>query len=172
MMNRLERLDEVLDRIETVIVVLFMSAMMVIAFLQVFLRNVFTTGLTWGDLILRNLVLWIGFIGATLATREGKHINIDAISRSLLPLGRAVVETSVHLFSSFVCSLFAYASLKFIKNEVEMGTTTFIGVPAWVLETILPLAFGLMAFRFALRAVRALSVSVEMATRHERRPGE
>jgi C4-dicarboxylate transporter DctQ subunit len=78
MMSRLERLDEAIDRVETAIVVLFISAMLVIAFLQIFLRNVFTTGLTWGDLILRNLVLWIGFIGATLATREGKHINIDA----------------------------------------------------------------------------------------------
>ena len=85
-MDRWERVDRAIDRVETAIVVLFVSAMMVIAFLQIFLRNVFTTGLSWGDMILRNLVLWIGFIGATLATREGKHINIDVISRSLSPL--------------------------------------------------------------------------------------
>jgi TRAP-type C4-dicarboxylate transport system permease small subunit len=171
-MNRLKRLDETLDRIETVIVVLFLSAMMGIAFLQIVLRNVFTTGLTWGELILRNLVLWIGFLGATLATREGKHINIDAISRSLPPFGRAVVETCVHLFSSLICGLFTYASLKFIRNEAEMGTMTLVSIPTWILEAVLPLTFGLMAFRFALRAIQALSVSVELVKTRERRRQE
>lgn len=171
-MSRLERLDEAIDRVETVIVVLFISAMMVIAFLQIFLRNVFTTGLTWGDLILRNLVLWIGFIGATLATREGKHINIDAISRSLPPLGRAMVEVCTHLFSCFICGLLTYASLKFVKNEAEMGAATLINIPAWILESILPLTFGLMAFRFALRAIKAFFISAERVQAHDRRTEE
>ncbi len=171
-MDRWERLDAAIDRIETVIVVLFMSAMMIIAFLQIFLRNVFTTGLSWGDMILRNLVLWIGFIGATLATREGKHINIDVISRSLSPLVRTFVEAGIHLFSSSICGLLSYASLKFIKNEAEMRTMTLANIPAWYLEMILPLTFGLMAFRFGLRAMKAVSVSAEMMKSRDRRREE
>lgn len=167
-MDRWDRLDEEIDRVETIIVVLFLSAMMMIAFLQIFLRNVFTTGLSWGEMILRNLVLWIGFIGATLATREGKHINIDVVSRSFPLLLRTFVEAGIHLFSSFICGLLTYASLKFIKNEAEMGTMTLMNAPAWVLEVILPLTFGLMAFRFLLRAVKVLSVSVEMMRAHDR----
>ncbi len=167
-----ERLDRAIDRVETAIVVLFVSAMMVIAFLQIFLRNVFTTGLSWGDMILRNLVLWIGFIGATLATREGKHINIDVISRSLSPLSRAFVEVGVHLFSFSICSLLAYASLKFIKNEAEMRTLTLVNIPAWYFELILPLTFGLMAFRFGLRAAEAFWAGGRMTKTRDRRRGE
>jgi TRAP-type C4-dicarboxylate transport system permease small subunit len=171
-MDRWERLDEAIDRTETIIIVLFLSAMMLIAFLQIFLRNVFTTGLTWGEMILRNLVLWIGFIGATLATREGKHINIDVVSRSLPPLIRILVETAIHLFSFVICGLLTYASLKFVMNEAEMKTMTVASIPAWVMEVILPLTFGLMAFRFALRAVKSFSVSVEMIKTHDRRTEE
>lgn len=156
-MGRWEKLDEAIDRIETILVVIFLSAMMILAFLQIFLRNVFTTGLAWGDVIVRNLVLWIGFIGATLATREGKHINIDVISRSLPPSMRIFVEFGIHLFSSFICGLLTYASLKFIKNEAQMGTTTLLGISIWVLEIILPVTFGLMAFRFALYSMKSLS---------------
>jgi TRAP-type C4-dicarboxylate transport system permease small subunit len=47
-------------------------------------------------------------------------------------------------------------------NEAEMKTMTFVNIPAWILELILPLTFGLMAFRFALRTVRSFSFSVEM----------
>ena len=156
-MDRWERLDEVIDRIETILVVIFLSTMMILAFLQIFLRNVFATGLAWGDVVLRNLVLWIGFIGATLATREGKHINIDVISRSLPPAVRTLVEFGIHLFSFLICGLLTYASLKFIKNEAEMGTTTLLGIPVWILEIILPITFGLMAFRFALRSMKGIS---------------
>jgi C4-dicarboxylate transporter, DctQ subunit len=155
MMNRWERIDEAIDRIETILIVVFLSAMMLLAFLQIFLRNVFTTGFAWGDMLLRNLVLWIGFIGATLATREGKHINIDVISRSLSPFVRGLAEFGIHLFSCFICGLLTFASLKFVRNEAQMGTTTLLGIPIWIMEVILPLTFGLMAFRFILRSMKS-----------------
>ena len=82
-MDRWERADEVIDRVEQILLVILLSSMIVIAFFQIVLRNLFSTGLTWGDPLVRNLVLWIGFIGAALATREGKHINIDIVSQSV-----------------------------------------------------------------------------------------
>jgi C4-dicarboxylate transporter DctQ subunit len=156
-MDQLERIDQAIDRIETVLVFVFLSTMMILAFLQIFLRNVFTTGLAWGDMLLRNLVLWIGFIGATLATREGKHINIDIISRSFSPSVRGWVEFGIHLFSLLICGLLTYASLKFIRNEAQMGTATLLGIPIWILEVILPVTFALMSFRFALRSMKSIA---------------
>jgi TRAP-type C4-dicarboxylate transport system permease small subunit len=50
-----------------------------------------------------------------------------------------------------------YAALKFIKNEVQMENITFLDIPAWIPELILPLTFGLMTFRFGLRSIRTLS---------------
>src|SRR4030042_3169854 len=117
MMDRLDQIDQRIDRVEQILIVTFLSFMILIAFLQIVLRNFFTTGLSWGDPLLRNLVLWIGFIGATLATREGKHINIDVVSRWLPSLGKNVVTLIIHLFSFFICCLLTYAALKFIKNE-------------------------------------------------------
>ena len=162
-MDRWERMDAVIDRVEQMLLVILLSAMILLAFLQIFLRKVFTTGLTWGEVLLRNLVLWVGFIGATLATREGKHINIDIMSRSMPPLGRALIDVTIHLFSFFICGLLTYASLKFINNEVQMQTTTLANIPIWILEIILPLTFGLMAFRFALRFTKSFSLFAKMA---------
>ncbi len=156
-MDRWERVDATIDRVEQTLIVTFLSSMILIAFLQIVLRNFFTTGLDWGDSLLRNLVLWIGFLGATLATREGKHINIDVVSRWLPSLGRNIVTLSTHLFSFFICCGLTYAALKFIKNEAQMGNRTFLNLPAWVPEMILPMTFGLMSFRFGLRSFKNLS---------------
>ena len=156
-MDRLERIDHLIDRVEQILIVLFLSLMILIAFAQIVLRNVFTTGLAWGDPFLRNLVLWVGFIGATLATREGKHINIELVSRWLPSLGKNLIDSFIHLFSFSICGFLAYAALKFIKNEFQMGTLTFLNIPVWIPELILPATFGLMTFRFALRSFKNLS---------------
>jgi C4-dicarboxylate transporter DctQ subunit len=167
-MNRWERADEVVAKVEQTILVTFLGFMILLAFLQIVLRNFFFTGLDWGDSLLRNLVLWIGFIGATLATKEGKHINIDIVSRWLPSLGKNVVTLIIHLFSFFICCLLTYATLKFIKNEVEMGNRTFLDIPAWIPEMILPITFGLMTFRFGLRSFKNLSEMRKMHPIHDR----
>jgi C4-dicarboxylate transporter DctQ subunit len=167
-MNRWERVDEGIERVEQTLIVTFLGFMILIAFLQIVLRNFFSTGLDWGDQLLRNLVLWIGFIGATLATKEGKHINIDVVSRWLPFLGKNVVTFIIHLFSFFICCLLTYATLKFIKNEVQMENMTFLNIPAWVPEMILPITFSLMTFRFGLRSFKNLSEIGKMDLLHDR----
>ena len=167
-MNRWERVDEAIGRVEQTLIVTFLGFMILIAFLQIVLRNFFSTGLDWGDQLLRNLVLWIGFTGATLATKEGKHINIDVVSRWLPSLGKNVVTFIIHLFSFFICCLLTYATLKFIKNEVQMENRTFLNIPAWLPEMILPITFSLMTFRFGLRSFKNLSEIGKMDLLHDR----
>ena len=166
-MSRWEQVDGVIDRVEQTLLVTFLGFMILLAFLQIVLRNFFFTGLDWGDSLLRNLVLWIGFIGATLATKEGRHINIDVVSRWLPSLGKNVVTFIIHLFSFFICFLLTYAALKFIKNEVQMDNRTFLNIPTWIPEMILPMTFGLMTFRFGLRAFKNLSEMEKMEPLHD-----
>ena len=160
--NRWERVDEGIGRVEQTLIVTFLTFMILLAFLQIVLRNFFSTGVDWGDSLLRNLVLWVGFIGATLATKEGKHINIEVVSRWLPSLGRHIVTFIINLFSFFVCCASAYAALKFIKNEVEMGNRTFLNIPAWIPEMILPTTFIVMTLRFGLRSFKTLSETRKM----------
>jgi C4-dicarboxylate transporter, DctQ subunit len=161
-MDRWERADEIIDRVEQILLVIFLSLMILIAFLQIFLRNLFASGLSWGDPLVRNLVLWIGFIGATLATREGKHINIDLISRWIPSLGKTFLECFTHLFSTFICILLTFGALKFIQNEAQMGNVTFSGIPSWIPEIILPITFALMTVRFGLRSLKNLSMIIKI----------
>jgi TRAP-type C4-dicarboxylate transport system permease small subunit len=165
-MERWERTDEIIDRVEQTFLVILLSLMILIAFSQIVLRNVFTTGLAWGDPLVRNLVLWVGFIGAALATREGKHINIDVLSRWLPSLGKTIVEVINHLFSFFICCLLCFAALKFIKNEAQMGSVIFSRIPAWVPQIILPITFGLMSFRFGLRSLKSFFMIVKIGSIH------
>lgn len=48
-MNQWERVDYAIDRVEQTLLVILLSIMILIAFLQIVLRNAFATGLAWGD---------------------------------------------------------------------------------------------------------------------------
>ena len=80
-MKILTAINSWIAKIEGVLIVIVVSIMVLLAFFQVAMRNLFDQGLLWGDIFLRHLVLWVGFLGASLATREEKHINIDVFSR-------------------------------------------------------------------------------------------
>jgi TRAP-type C4-dicarboxylate transport system permease small subunit len=156
MTSRWDRIDEVVGRIEQILLVILLSALILVAFSQIVLRNFFATGIAWGDAFVRSLVLWTGFIGATIATREGKHIGIDALSRWLSPRGSAAVAIIIHAFSFAVCCFLAFAALKFVNNEFQMKGVAFLGVPSWVTETILPATFAMMAIRYFFQFLKSI----------------
>jgi TRAP-type C4-dicarboxylate transport system permease small subunit len=152
-MKFFEKFNNWIEKTETFVLVAVLMIMVIFAFLQVVLRNIFDEGILWGDIVLRHLVLWVGFIGASLATRESKHINIDLFSRFLSPRGKIVVQITTAVFSVFICALLTDASWTFVQDEKMMGTEIFTDVPAWYFQTIIPIGFGLMALRFLIQAI-------------------
>lgn len=160
-MEHWKRTDEIIDRVEQTLIIILLSLMILTAFSQIVLRNLFATGLTWADPLVRNLVLWVGFIGAAIATKEGKHISIDVISHWMPSRSKVFIDVTTQLFSCCICGLLTFAALKFVKGEAQMGGTLF-GIPAWVPQIILPITFGVMALRFALRSVKNLFMIVKI----------
>ncbi len=154
MMHRWEQVDAFVDRVEQTLISIFLSIMIFIAVLQIVLRNIFATGLTWGDPLVRNLVLWVGFIGAAIATKEGKHISIDVMSHWAPPRGRIFIEFIIQVTSLIVCGLLTFAAVKFVRNEALMGTVTFAGISVWIPELILPITFGLMTLRYGFQSLK------------------
>ncbi len=148
--SQVSRRFEVIETWLTASLVVFL---VVFSLLQIILRNIFSTGIIWGDTLLRHIVLWVCLLGAARATADRKHIQIDLLSK-LLPAGSArTLGIISNLFALAVSGLLFYASLAFIQNEMDSGITAFVGIPAWWLETAFPLGFALMAIRSAYQVV-------------------
>lgn len=147
-----------LHRVEDVFLALLLGAMVVLAPLQILLRSVFDAGFAWGDPLLRALVLWVGLLGALVASRERRHITIDVISRLLAPRPRAVAAAATSLFTAAVSAMVAFHAARFVASDFGFGTVAFSGIPAWVLELVLPFAFGAIALRALLLFAAQLEV--------------
>ena len=81
-MRILKFIDRALDVAAGWLIVGFLGVMIVMAFSQVVLRNFFHTSIEWGDVFLRHMVLWIGFLGAVIAAGERRHLKIEFIPSS------------------------------------------------------------------------------------------
>lgn len=152
-MNILESIDRTLSRVEGWLVILFLGVMVVLAFVQVVLRNVFQGGFIWADILLRHLVLWIGFLGAALATRDERHISIDALTRFLPLRGRRIAHATAQLFAAVICVILANAAVTFVSNDIAFGSTVYADIPSWYSQIIIPVGFSVLALHFLIRSI-------------------
>ncbi len=152
----LKKIDHSLASFENVLIIVTLGLMVVLSFLQVLLRNLFDTGILWGDIFLRHLVLWVGFVGASLATREKRHIHIDILSRFVPKKWMTLIQTLIDIVSILICIVLAKASYVFLSFEIEANTILFENIPSWYFQIILPIGFGLIAFRFLLKIFERL----------------
>jgi len=153
-MKYIKGFDTLLSKVEKLFLITSLTTMIVLAFVQVILRNFFSTGLIWVDELTRHLVLWVSFIAACVAAREGRHINIDVLSRKLSGRPKLLVETIINLATFFICLLLLKAAWHFVSVEREFGErASSLPLPVWGLEIIFPITFILTSFRFGLRGV-------------------
>ncbi|HEX6832018.1 MAG TPA: TRAP transporter small permease [Rudaea sp.] len=143
-----------LGRIEDGLIALLVLVLVCLAGAQILLRNLFDTGLSWADPLLRTLVLWTGLLGALAAVRDDKHIALDVLQRFLSPRAQRIARVLTLGFAAVLCAAMAWYGWGLVR--VDMAESAQVGagslVPAWFPESILPIAFALMAIRFAVHA--------------------
>ena len=125
MLKALSRFDTGIARGEAALATLFLISMILAASCQALFRNLAGMEIGWANGVLENLTwidpflqkgtLWLAFLGASLATREGRHIGIDLFPR-LAPqrvklLMRGVAAAGSSLISYFLCRAFWAAVL-------------------------------------------------------------
>ena len=158
MRRLLSRLDEAGRTAENAALVLLLVGMMLLAVGQILLRELFSTGFLWADELLRLLVLWLAMVGSVAACRDNRHIRVDALSHLLPARAVAAVRIVVDLFAAAVSAVIAWHAFRYLGLEREFGDTVLLDTPAWILHSIVPLAFALLAYRFlVLVGIHALA---------------
>lgn len=137
--------------------VLLLSLLVFFASSQILLRNVFSASLPWGDELIRLLVLWLALMGAIAASRDGRQIRIDVLSRLFPQRVMWIPDGCATAFTAAVCALLSWQSARFVHDSWAYDDLLLGNAPAWLLQIILPLGFAVMAYRYAVRTAATLS---------------
>ena len=76
-MTGLRRLERAFVRLNQGLVMLMMMAMAALVFTNVVTRYLFGFSLNWAEEASRYLMIWVAYLGAGLAMREGRHVAIE-----------------------------------------------------------------------------------------------
>lgn len=149
--------NRVVSAIEDILIVLFLGVMVIMVLLQIIMRNMYQTGIMGGDDLVRHLVLWIAFFGAGVATRSNAHVRMDALTNFMSERFLKYSEVGVSLFSFIISAVLVYASVQFLYIEYQsQGHSPFLNLPLWLMQSILPVGYLLLACRFAHNGVLSI----------------
>ena len=145
-MRALRRLEDALYLAERVLVCVLLALLVLVAFLQVVLRQ-FSIGFIWADSLLHQLVLAAGFLGATVAAHDQHHFAVDAVARLFPPAVFLALTRLGRALGAAASFALGCASWQFVAGEFQSVSRPF----TVYFELVLPVAFFLMAFHFAMR---------------------
>lgn len=147
------RLLRALAIVEDGLLVILLAGLIVLAGAQIGLRNLLDTSLLWADPVVRVMVLWVGMIGAVVATRFDKQISVDVVSRFLPGRWKAAARVATDLFTAAVSLALMWHSARLLLADRAGGTMVVASMPLWVGELVLPVAFGVIGLRYLVYAV-------------------
>lgn len=136
-------------------IVLILSLMILLSFGQMLLRNFFDMGIIWGDTLLRQWVLWVGFLGASLAVNHDKHISIDIFSSMSSLFWKRIIKAFTHFSAGIISGFLTWAAWSFMQFEKDSESVLFLDIPVWIFQTVLPYSFMVIAIRFIISGYEA-----------------
>lgn len=149
MMRLLGWLNNGLCRLEEGLVAVLLGGAALILFLDVVARYLLSAPFSWGAESVRYAIIWVVFIGSSIAARRGIHISIGAL-REFLP---AAAQRPLILLVLAICIGF---SLLLLNASVELiqfmrgfrQVSPAMEIPMWWVYLAIPIGAGLMSLRF------------------------
>ena len=167
--NSILKINSHLVLFEKCLLCLLLFSMLSLSIWQIVLRNIFSGGEFWIDHILRICVLWIAFIGASLACEYKRHIKIDVLINVIRSKKtKARVSVIAELASIIICLLLFTASADYIRMASTSNRATIISViPDWYFRLVIPYTFLVMTFRGPVNIYRLLTPSINEKPENE-----
>jgi C4-dicarboxylate transporter DctM subunit len=148
-----------------------LALMALLPALEPLLRTLFAVGIPGTTGYVENLTLWVAYLGAMVASREGRHLDLSTGMLALSPKVKPAAKQFVAFLSTAVAAGLFWASFQFVRSESAEPLRIAGWLPIAAAEAILPIAFAVITLRFVLdaggwraRALAALGLPAIAAT--------
>jgi TRAP-type C4-dicarboxylate transport system permease small subunit len=117
---------------------------------------------SWAQPYALFLLLWTGFIGASMATSRGRHLKLDIVRKMLPPAFLGRYNFASYMLAAVLTTIFCYLSVRY--TLARLGNPAPAGeIPDWLKVLAIPVSLFFISARFAARAILSLMGWVEPA---------
>jgi len=122
--------------------------MALLVVVQVFCRYILNSSLFWSEELARYMLVWLSFIGATVAYYRHLHPGVDIITARLSPGSQSIARRVAHLVTMALALVMIISGSSFAWF-VKMQISPALAIPKWIILAIIPLS-GVVLLLYAL----------------------
>lgn len=149
---------------ENAVVSVALLAMMLVPLAESLLRRVFQTGIPASTTIVQHMVLVVGMLGGAIAARDKRLLSLSTFGEtSLHGRWKSLSQIFTSGVSAAVTAFLGLASYQFVASERDAGQILAYGIPMWIVESVLPLGFAVIAIRIVLHTSEGWSARAAAA---------
>ena len=142
--RKLTRFDHLLARGEAAALIVLVSVMTVVVFLQVIYRYALTQPLYWSEEVARYLFVWISIVGAALGLQKRGHFGLDLFYRMLPNKGRRFLQFIIYLLMGVVVLVILVQGISLVE-KTSLQESPAMGISMGWAYACLPVGAALMA---------------------------
>jgi TRAP-type C4-dicarboxylate transport system permease small subunit len=111
----------------------------------VFFRYVVGTPFVWSESVSRLLIVWLTFVGSSIAFAEKKHITVDSIIHFLPGVVRPLVRLCVFVLVALILGYMTYLGYLYCLS-VSRNTSPMLGISLAYFAMAMPITFVIGLF--------------------------
>ena len=160
-MSLLKKINDLLMTIIRFSLIIFGTVMTFLVIMNVILRYVFNSGLSWSEEACRFLFIWVTFMGAMLANDSGfhgEHMRLDFVVEMFHGIPRKIIELFSQLIVLMLLVTLFLGGIQVVKSTWPFLTSA-LEIPKGAVYLIAPISFGYMILQTVVRIVRIIKAS-------------
>lgn len=147
-MKALKVLSKAMTWLEEIIIVLLMTFMVVMNFVNVVARKAFSASFSFTEELTIIAFVWVTMIGISAAYKRLAHLGMTFIVDRFPPKGRAIFGVISMIFSLILIAVMIIYGMSMVQGQINMNAKTpALMLPAWIQGLSIPVGGIFMAIR-------------------------
>lgn len=124
--------ERVMVAVNRWIVIAMMAVMATLVFMNVVSRYIFNHSIIWAEEVSQYLMIWVAFLGAGLALRQGRHVAIEILQDRLPSTARRMTRHLVALLLIVFMGVLIVLGFQFARFAWDQETPVLnipLGIP-------------------------------------------
>ena len=165
-MSVLKKINDGLMAVIKIVLIIAGTVMTCLVIMNVILRYVFNSGLSWSEEASRFLYIWVTFLGAMLANDaglHGEHMRMDFIVDMFHGVVRKIIEIAAYLIILGLLIALLMGGIEVVSGTWAMKTSA-LEIPKGSVYMVAPICFAYMGIQTLVKIYRIIKATDEDLT--------
>jgi C4-dicarboxylate transporter DctQ subunit len=137
------------------IITVLLPLMCIVIFMATVFRYTKTIALPWAEEFARFTMIWIIFIGAGAAAKDGSHFGVDIVVANLPKTGKKICYIIQNILVVAFCGFVTYWAMKNIRIQYVNGQVSpAMHIPVWFMYMSVVLGCVTVAIQYVVHNIK------------------